>query len=163
MSKPAIISIIGKSGSGKTTLIERLVPAIKQKGYRIGVIKHSSHHIVLDHPQKDSWRFQQSGADCVAACSSKHFVLFQPISTDMSLSEIASHYFFDCDILLTEGFKKENSPKIVIIPSLSDISILDAVTHTIAIISNEPFTDAYPHFLPNDIKAIVQFIEGHIL
>ncbi len=38
-----IISIVGKSDSGKTTLIERLVPELIARGYRIGTIKHGTH------------------------------------------------------------------------------------------------------------------------
>ena len=36
-----IISIVGKSESGKTTLIEKLIPELKKRGYRIGTIKHA--------------------------------------------------------------------------------------------------------------------------
>jgi len=33
-----IISIVGKSDSGKTTLIEKLVPELTRRGYRIATV-----------------------------------------------------------------------------------------------------------------------------
>ncbi|MBW2739455.1 MAG: molybdopterin-guanine dinucleotide biosynthesis protein MobB, partial [Deltaproteobacteria bacterium] len=41
IKKTPIICIVGKSESGKTTLIEKLIPELKKRGYRIGSIKHT--------------------------------------------------------------------------------------------------------------------------
>ena len=44
------IAIVGNSGAGKTTLLERLIPALKRKGLRVGVVKHDAHRFDIDHP-----------------------------------------------------------------------------------------------------------------
>jgi molybdopterin-guanine dinucleotide biosynthesis protein MobB len=36
-----VISIVGNSESGKTILIEKLIPALKKRGYHVGSIKHA--------------------------------------------------------------------------------------------------------------------------
>ena len=38
-----VISIVGKSNVGKTTLLEKLLPEIKRRGYRVATIKHDVH------------------------------------------------------------------------------------------------------------------------
>ena len=43
-----IISIVGKSDSGKTTLIEKLVPELTRRGYRIATVKHDIHGFEVD-------------------------------------------------------------------------------------------------------------------
>jgi GTPase SAR1 family protein len=37
VKKPRAIAVVGNSGAGKTTLLERLIPALKRKGLRVGV------------------------------------------------------------------------------------------------------------------------------
>jgi len=43
--KPHAISNVGNSGAGKTTLPERLIPALKGKGFRVEGIKHDAHRL----------------------------------------------------------------------------------------------------------------------
>ena len=57
-----IISIVGKSESGKTTLLEGLITKLKQRGYKVAVIKHAGEDFELDVVNKDSWRFSQAGS-----------------------------------------------------------------------------------------------------
>ena len=57
---PQIICIVGRSQSGKTTLIEKLIPELKQRGYRIGTIKHSHH--IFDFDKSGKKRIVKSDA-----------------------------------------------------------------------------------------------------
>ncbi|PLX88738.1 MAG: bifunctional molybdenum cofactor guanylyltransferase MobA/molybdopterin-guanine dinucleotide biosynthesis adaptor protein MobB, partial [Desulfuromonas sp.] len=50
------ISFIARSGTGKTTLLTAVIRDLKQRGYRVGTIKHDAHHFDIDHPGKDSYR-----------------------------------------------------------------------------------------------------------
>ncbi|MEA2014694.1 MAG: molybdopterin-guanine dinucleotide biosynthesis protein B, partial [Thermodesulfobacteriota bacterium] len=57
-----IVSFVGKSGSGKTTLIEKIIPELTRKGWRVATIKHSHLTFDIDREGKDSWRHQKAGA-----------------------------------------------------------------------------------------------------
>lgn len=48
-NEPYILSFVAScSNSGKTTLIEKLIPLLQSKGYRMGALKHSAHKIEID-------------------------------------------------------------------------------------------------------------------
>ncbi len=46
--KPNIISIVGKSKSGKTTFLEKLIPELKKRGYKLGIVKHTHSKFEFD-------------------------------------------------------------------------------------------------------------------
>jgi Ni2+-binding GTPase involved in maturation of urease and hydrogenase len=45
---PSIIALVGKPDSGKTTLLEKLIPELSRRGYRIGTVKHHVHEFEMD-------------------------------------------------------------------------------------------------------------------
>jgi molybdopterin-guanine dinucleotide biosynthesis protein MobB len=53
MKKTPIVSIVGYSGSGKTTLVEKMIPELKRRGWRVATIKHNRHGFEIDHEGKD--------------------------------------------------------------------------------------------------------------
>jgi len=110
--KVPIISIVGKSNSGKTTLIEKIVKELKLRGYRVATIKHSHHNVELDIKGKDSWKHFQSGADAVIIATQKKIGLFRRTEVKASLTELVDCYLQDMDIIVLEGYKTENIPKI---------------------------------------------------
>ena len=66
-----VIGFAAYSGTGKTTLIEKLLRRLKEKGFRVAVIKHDAHDFDIDREGKDSWRFTQAGADIMLISSEK--------------------------------------------------------------------------------------------
>lgn len=162
MGLPAVLSIVGKSGSGKTTLIEKLIPPLKQQGYRIGVVKHAHHGFSMDHKGKDSDRHRQAGADTVMVAASGQIALIKATAS-AHLDDLIP-YFNDVDLLFTEGFKRDRAPKIEVFRStrhrhpacLEDDTLVAMVTDT-------PFHRALPQFAPDDIAAISAFIVARLL
>ncbi len=63
-SDPTVLLIVGYKKVGKTTLIERLVPELSSRGYRVGTVKHhySEFPIEVDAQGTDSWRHRRAGA-----------------------------------------------------------------------------------------------------
>ncbi len=106
-----IISIVGKSNSGKTTFIEKLIPEIMKRGFTVGVLKHSHHVIDIDKEGKDSWRHQKAGANIVMVSSPKTISMVKQVETEVSLDELAD-FFRDVDLVITEGYKRGDKPKI---------------------------------------------------
>lgn len=110
-----IISIVGKSGAGKTKFLTKLIPELTKRGYKIGVIKHDVHS-QIDLPGKDSWKISQSGAQPVLIAGPKKMALIQSLGKEYNLDQLST-YCPDADLILTEGYKKENKPKIEIYSS----------------------------------------------
>jgi len=155
---PPIVSVIGNSKSGKTTLIEKLIQELKLRGYRVATIKHTPQGVNFDEPGKDSWRHIQAGREATAVSSPDKIVMIKPIAQEATLDEIACFLGEDYDIILTEGFKQGNAPKIEVHckdagPLLKDIKKL------IGIVSDEPLETKARQFSPDGIKDIADLLE----
>lgn len=159
---PAIISFVGHSGSGKTTLLEKVISELKSRGYRVATVKHAAHGASLDEPGKDSWRHIQAGSEATIVNSPDRLLLIKPVATDISLEEIASLFGEDPDIILVEGFKQSDSPKIevhrkAVGPPLKRLKKL------VAIATDETLDTKTRQFSLEDAKGIADFIEeGYI-
>ena len=57
---PPLVGFCAYSGTGKTTLLSRLIPILREKGLRVGIIKHAHHHFDIDQPGKDSYELRKS-------------------------------------------------------------------------------------------------------
>ena len=109
---PNIISIVGKSNSGKTTLIEKLVPVLSKKGYKVATIKHDAHSFEIDKEGKDTYRHKKAGAKAVIISSSEKVALIKDVYKEADLDDLTMLLPDDIDIILTEGYKRSNMPKI---------------------------------------------------
>ena len=111
---PPVVSIVAKSGTGKTTLLEKLIAELKQRGYKVGAIKHDAHRFDIDYEGKDSWRLTRAGADTMLISSAQQLAMVKQHSAEEEpgLAESVAAYCHDVDIVLTEGFKRSPMPKI---------------------------------------------------
>jgi molybdopterin-guanine dinucleotide biosynthesis protein B len=154
----SIVSIIGISNSGKTTLIEKLISELKSRKYRVATIKHTAEEATLDTPGKDTWRHLQAGSEATAIGSDTRIVLIKPVTQETTVDEMAQLLGEDYDIIITEGFKQGNAPKIEVHrkevgPPLKDIKKL------IAIATDEPLETDTRQFSIEDVKGLADFIE----
>jgi molybdopterin-guanine dinucleotide biosynthesis protein MobB len=106
MKKIPIVSIVGYSGSGKTTLVEKMIPELKRRGWRVATIKHNRHGFEIDHEGKDSWRHRRAGADMTVLASPGKVAVMADTEGDLSLEELGDRFIRGVDVILTEGFKK---------------------------------------------------------
>ncbi len=157
---PPILSIVGKSNSGKTTLIEKLLPELKARGWKIGTVKHDVHGFDIDVPGKDSYRHRAAGADAVIISSPQKLALIKSVAGELSLDELVQQYFFDVDLVITEGYKKENKPKIEIHrKSISSQLLCGPQDNLQAVASDTAWKVGVPCFDLNDYKSIADFVE----
>ncbi|MBW2591283.1 MAG: molybdopterin-guanine dinucleotide biosynthesis protein B [Deltaproteobacteria bacterium] len=162
INMPQIISIVGKSGSGKTTLLEKLVAELKKRGYKIGTIKHASEGFDIDKKGKDSWRHKQAGADTVVVASAGQIAMVKNESYE-TLDDLEK-YFPDMNIVITEGFKKENKPKIEVFRGEKHRKPLcPGDTNLIAFVTNTKQNLSVPIFGLEEIKELADFIENKYL
>jgi len=116
-----VFCVVGSSGSGKTTLLEALIPALMESGKRVSALKHSHKHFPLDQPGKDSARLHDAGAGQVLLANAvgwsltTHHQQSQP-----DLDQLIGH-MIDTDVLLVEGFKTSNKPKIWVVARKDDL------------------------------------------
>jgi molybdopterin-guanine dinucleotide biosynthesis protein B len=155
---PPIVSIVGKSKSGKTTLIEKLIRELKSRGYRVATIKHTPQMLTFDEPGKDSWRHTQAGSEATVTSSPDKMVLIKPVSGDLSLEQIAHLLGEDYDIILTEGFKQGNAPKIEIHRKQAGPP-LASIRKLIAIATDEHLETKTRQFSLEDIKGLADLLE----
>jgi molybdopterin-guanine dinucleotide biosynthesis adapter protein len=158
---PPIISIVGRSKSGKTTLVEKLIAEIKNRGYRVSTIKHAQ-EINFEHG-KDSERHLAAGSEATGIATSGRFVLIKPIDSDTSIDELAHLIGEEYDIIIAEGFKQSNTPKIEV-HRASAGPPLENLTRLVAIATDEPVQTTARQFPLEDIKSLADLIEqGFIL
>jgi molybdopterin-guanine dinucleotide biosynthesis protein MobB len=162
MSIP-VVCIIGRSDSGKTTLIEKLIPELKSRGYRVGTVKHHSHAgFDIDQPGKDSWRHAQAGSDHVVIAAPDKIASYRLVEKEPTLDEIVSE-IKDADIILVEGYKQAGKPSIEIIRGELGIEPIGTREQLFAIAANVTLNAPVPVFDLNDAQAIADVIEEKFL
>lgn len=112
LKKPIpIISVVGYSDSGKTTIIENVIRYLCGYEVRAAYIKHTDHPIDLNQNQKDSEKALFAGAVVSTVISNEQTICVENRSVDI-------HDFIqkltDIDLIITEGFKKEQFPKVLV-------------------------------------------------
>jgi molybdopterin-guanine dinucleotide biosynthesis protein B len=155
---PAIVSIVGKSGSGKTTLLEKLIPELRRMGLRVGTIKHDVHGFEIDHPGKDSWRHKQAGSVITIISSPQRIGMVMDVDHDHTLDELAL-FFSGVDLILSEGYKRENKPKIEIFrreAHAEPLCLNDS--NLIALMTNADVDLGVPRFALDDIGGLAHFL-----
>ena len=161
-----VIGISGWSGTGKTTLLVKLIPELIKRGYSASSLKHAHHKFDVDKPGKDSYRHREAGAREVMVASAARWALMHENQTDdePALDELIQH-MTPVDILLVEGFKREDFPKIEVWRNdengpalhLTDDSIVAVATN------NKDLQTTLPVLELDDPANIAEFIERRFL
>ncbi|OGP96349.1 MAG: molybdopterin-guanine dinucleotide biosynthesis protein B [Deltaproteobacteria bacterium RBG_16_47_11] len=159
-----IISIVGKSDSGKTTFIEKLLPELTRRGYRVATVKHDVHGFEVDREGKDSWRHKQAGAHTTVISSPQKVALIRDVEQDLSLAELREKLIQDVDLILSEGYKKDVQPKIEIFRMEKHTELLcTQEDNLVAIVSDKEFNVGVSCFFLDDVKGVADFIEKKYL
>lgn len=154
-----LVLMVGKSDSGKTTPVEKLLPELIRLGLDIGTIKHDVHGFDIDHPGKDSFRHKAAGAKRTIISSPAKLALIQDSDHDLSLDELIP-FFKGLDLIVTEGYKRENKPKVEIFrPEVHDNPLCENDDNLIALVSDAEIDLGVPRFGLEDIAALAGFLK----
>ncbi|CAK9886825.1 MAG: Molybdopterin-guanine dinucleotide biosynthesis adapter protein [Candidatus Erwinia impunctatus] len=157
-----LLAISAPSGTGKTTLLKNVIPLLQQHGIRCGLIKHTHHHVKLDKPGKDSDILQKAGACEVMLANEKRWALMTELEEEnqWNVYDFAQHMDTSrIDLILVEGFKNENVPKILLYREDNAHTPPDeADNNIIAIACDKPYNSHLPILDINDHRAVSDFI-----
>lgn len=153
-----IVSVVGESGSGKTELVVRLVPELQKRGRCVGTIKHHVHTGNLDIEGKDTYRHAQAGVGEICLSGPDGICFFRKVEKELTLDEIASWYFADADFILTEGYKREDKPKIEVIRGEGEMAPLSAESELIAVVSDGTVKTDVPVFRMNEADKLADLL-----
>ena len=161
---PPVISIVGRSKTGKTTVIERVIPLIRERGLRIAVIKHHHRDFDMDIPGKDTYRHKAAGASMVVISSPAKLALVEDTEEDLLPREIVSRYVHDVDLVIIEGFKWADYPKMEVFSlSRSPEPVCLGDPNLLAVITDESFETTLPLFRRDDVGDIADFIVSRMI
>lgn len=156
------ICIVGKSNSGKTTLIVKIIEELKKRGYKVATLKHHSHHSHLDQPGKDTWKHYHAGAEQVMISSPGGYAIYKRVKKELTIDELLNHNK-EMDIVLIEGYKRANMPKIEIVRKERSTEMICSPNEVLAVVSDISFDIGKPLFDINDYLSISDFIEERII
>lgn len=156
-----VLGIVGWSGSGKTTLLVKLIPLLVSRGLRIATLKHAHHNFDVDQPGKDSYEHRKAGASEVIVSSSRRWVQMHEVG-DGAEATLAEHLqrLSPCDLVLIEGYKSEQHPKLEVFrESVGKSALYPTDDHIVAVASDTRLTHvAIPQVDLNDLAAVADLV-----
>lgn len=157
-----VVSVVGRSNVGKTTFIESLIRELKRRGYRVGTIKHYKHEFEIDQPGKDSWRHVQAGSDVAVIASPHKMALVRRLDAELPLEDIVAS-MPAVDIILTEGYKHEDRPKIEVVRQAVVTELVCAPEELLALVTDQPFAAPVSQFGLDDAAGVADLLENTYL
>lgn len=154
-----VVSFVGNSGVGKTTFLEKLIPELKSRGYRLAAIKHDAHRFEIDYPGKDSWRLTRAGSDITVISSREKLALVELPPREPDLADLVRMVEDRVDIVLTEGYRGAAAAKVEVSRSAHSHILTARLDDLIAIVTDEPFDYAVPQFGLDDAAGVADLIE----
>ncbi len=159
-----VVCFVGRKNSGKTTLMENVILGLKAAGYRVAAVKHDAHRFEIDHPGKDSYRFQAAGADTTVISSREKTAVVLRHQEEMPLESILARFASGMDIVLAEGYKASPFPKIEVHRKATGEPLLHPPPPgLIAVASDERVETTVPQLDIHDSGFVVELIREKYL
>ncbi len=153
-----IISIAGKKNTGKTTLINDLIPELKENGHKVGTLKYNIRKFDIDHEGKDTYKYFHSGADSIALTSQDKLAVVKKLPRPLKLNEIIETHLNDVGIVLVEGYRENDYPRIRIIDSQESKTVKEVSNNELLLVKENLKTK---RFSIKDINKALDFIEKY--
>ncbi|MGY0399203.1 MAG: molybdopterin-guanine dinucleotide biosynthesis protein B [Ostreibacterium sp.] len=163
----ALLGFSADSGTGKTTLLKQLIPALKSQGLRLGLIKHSHHRIIFDNGGLTKNVFSK-GVDVMAVSPTLSMAEWHFDDPKTALQAgIETYQHLPIDLLLIEGFKAMDFPKIELHRALLNNPLRCYKDSSIIALASDTPCQINAHHLPvlnlNNIEEIAEWIGKNVL
>jgi molybdopterin-guanine dinucleotide biosynthesis protein MobB len=124
------------------------------------VIKHHPEPgLETDFEGKDTWRMVQAGADQVVLAAPDQIVHRKLTPYEHSLREIAAA-IKDVDLILTEGYKREDAPKIEISRGTEKLPLLSPFEQLVGVATDQQLDLSVPQYGLDDAIGLANLIES---
>jgi molybdopterin-guanine dinucleotide biosynthesis protein MobB len=159
-----VLGFAAFSGTGKTTLLCRVIPLLRSRGLRLGLLKHSHHAFEVDQSGKDSFRLRHAGARQLVLASARRTVVMarhEPAAAPCLEDFLQRLELCKLDLILVEGYKYAALAKIELHrPELGHPLLAPQDPAIIAVATDAPLAAAVqvPLLDLNDAAAIAGFI-----
>lgn len=151
-----VVAVVGASNRGKTRVATALVETLSNRGYRIAVIKHCPHGHDAGRPGSDSHRLYRAGAVTVIASSPDQRTLVERVDHDASLASLVASVGPQVDLVIVEGFKDSQVPKILVTSNGRMTLSVDGVIGTVGSNGDVSATPAYAFEDMDNLAALIQ-------
>lgn len=120
--------------------MENLIEKCTDQGWQVASIKHHGHNVAQkrEGSLKDSQRHEQAGA-FMTAVEGGGSLQIHIKNQEWSLAKLIQLYqSFSPDVILVEGFKKDNYPKVVLLRGEEDLKLLQEADEVLCAITWKP-------------------------
>ena len=152
--KGRIIGVAGWKDAGKTTLVEHLVRVLIARGFRVGTIKHAYSDVDLQPEVKDSVKHLDAGAETVVVLGKSEVAVERSRAGDLETA--AARHLALCDVIIAEGFKHADIPKVAVFSGNGDV--LKETENIVAVVHRGDKPEGYPGFEADDIKGLADYL-----
>ncbi|MDD4571329.1 MAG: molybdopterin-guanine dinucleotide biosynthesis protein MobB, partial [Clostridia bacterium] len=106
-------------------------------------------------------RHYQAGADVVTISSASKFAMIERREEEYPLDEIIAK-LPPVDLILTEGFRRQNKPKIEVYRAEAHAALMCEPEELIALVSDTPWGIGVQCFALEDYEALADFVEKYM-
>lgn len=157
---PPVVAIVGASDSGKTTVAVGLIRELASRGHRVAAVKHCPHGHRVDPEGVDTDRLAAAGALLSVAASPDRVTTVERRETDPSLAEIVDRSAGNFDLVVAEGYKHGDTPKILV---QSDKALPITPSNVVAVVGDDAAGLTAPRFTPDDWQGLATWVEDRFL
>ena len=154
----SVLLVVGAHESGKTTVAVQIIEALVTDGLRVGSLKHTDHEYETDIEGKDSQRHKAAGANPAVLIAGGRSAVHRSAPDRPALSDFleGEYGLHDCDVVVVEGFRGANLPKIEVCRAATGRAPLcEADPNVLAVVTDHPTKHslAIPRFTFSEIPA----------
>lgn len=159
-----VVSFVGKKKSAKTTVLLAVIAELVRRGHRVGAVKHDTHGFSIDVPGTDSYRLREAGAVVTGIASPDTYVWINDVESEPPLAALVRTLTEPVDLLITEGFKRQDAPKIEVSRRERSTTLIADEDELLGIVSDQAFPDyRVPQFALEDAIGVADLVEARII